>query len=107
LYTIGRILVPLSAIYALVLAGTSYIIIFRFGHAAFVKFVWAAMIISMVAPVLIFEDVIMKKKMDLANITERLSQMNWLFWLVIPLCGLAVFYVLFRMAARAKSAARG
>lgn len=107
LYTIGRILVPLSAVYALVLAGISYVIIYRFGHSVFVKFLWAAMIISMVAPVLIFENVILKKKMDLAIITERLSQLNWLFWFVIPLGGLALFYVLFRMAIRAKTAARG
>ncbi len=107
LYTIGKILVPLSAVYALVLAGTSYVIIFRFGHAAFIKFVWTVMIISMVAPVMIFENLIQKRKLDLAIITERLSQLSWLFWFVIPLGGLALFYLLFWMASRAKSAARG
>ena len=107
LYTIGRILVPLSAIYALVLAGVSYIIIFRFGHAAFVKFIWAAMIISMVAPVLIFESVILKMDLDINTITDRLSQFRWLIWIVLPICGLAVFYILFQAASRAKEAARG
>ncbi len=107
LFTIGQILVPLSAIYALVLAGTSYVIIFRFGHAAFVKFVWAAMIISMVGPVLIFESVILKMDLDINYITDKLSQLRGLFWTVIPLCGLAVFYFLFRLAIRAKVSARG
>jgi hypothetical protein len=107
LYTIGRILVPLSAVYALVLAGTSYIIIFRFGHAAFVKFLWTAMIISIVAPVLIFENVVLKMGLDISIITDKLNQLRWLFWIVLPTCGLAVFYSLFRMATRAKAAARG
>jgi hypothetical protein len=107
LYTIGRILVPLSAAYALVLAGTSYIIIFRFGHAAFVKFLWTAMIISMVAPVLVFENVVLKMGLDISIITDKLNQFRWLFWIVLPICGLAVFYFLFRMATRAKAAARG
>lgn len=107
LYTIGRILVPLSAIYSLVLAGISYVIIFRFGHAVFVKFVWAVMIVTMVAPVLIFESVILKMNLDISIITDKLSQLLWLFWLVITLCGLALFYILFQMATRAKEAARG
>jgi hypothetical protein len=107
LYTIGRILVPLSAIYALVLAGTSYVIIFRFGHSAFVKFVWAVMIVTMVAPVLIFESVILKMNLDISIIADKLSQLLWLFWLAIPLFGLALFYILFQMATRAKEAARG
>ena len=107
MYAIGRVVVLLSAIYALLLAAISYIIIFRFGHPAFVKFVWAAMIISMIGPIILFEYVILKATTDLAVITERLSQLNWLFWVVIPLCGLALFYILFRLAVRAKQTARG
>jgi len=107
LYTIGRILVPLSAIYALVLAGVSYIIIFRFGHAVFVKFVWAVMIVTMVAPVLIFESVILKMDLDINIVTDKLSQLHWLTWIVMPLCGLVLFYFLFQTAIKAKVAARG
>ena len=107
MYAIGRIVVLLSAIYALALAGVSYIIIFRFGHGTFVKFVWAAMIISMVGPILIFENVILKANADLPSIAETLGQLFWLFWIVIPLCGMAVFYILFETATRAKIAARG
>jgi hypothetical protein len=61
----------------------------------------------MIGPILLFEYVILKTKTDLAVITERLSQLNWLFWVVIPLCGLALFYILFQLAVRAKEAARG
>jgi hypothetical protein len=107
MYAIGRVVVFMSAIYALLLAAVSYIIIFRFGHSAFTKFVWAAMIISMVGPVFLFESVILKMKTDLAVITDKISQLYWLFWIVIPLCGLALFYILFQMATRAKEAARG
>jgi hypothetical protein len=107
MYTIGRVVVLLSALYALLLAGVSYLIIFRFGYGAFTKFVWASMIISMLGPIIVFENVILKSKMDLAAISEKLSQFFWLFWLVTPICGLALFYFLFQMAARAKSAARG
>jgi len=107
LYTIGRILVLLSAVYALVLAGTSYVIIFRFGHAAFVKFVWTVMIVTMVAPVLIFESVILKIDLDISIVTDKLSQLHWLIWVVLPICGLALFYLLYQTATRAKEAARG
>ncbi|UCE40153.1 MAG: ABC-2 transporter permease [Candidatus Aminicenantes bacterium] len=107
MYTIGRVVVLLCALYALVLAGVSYIIIFQFGHSAFVKFVWAAMIISMVGPIIIYENIILKTDTDLATITEKLGQFFWLFWIVIPLCGLAVYYFLFHTAIRAKQTARG
>lgn len=107
MYAVGRVVVFLSAIYALVLTGISYFIIFRFGHGAFTKFLWAAMIISMLGPIFIFEAVILKTKTDLTTITEKLGQLYWLFWIVIPLCGLGVFFYLFRMAVRAKAAARG
>ena len=95
--SIGRVIVLLSALYAILLAAVSYIIIYRFGHALFVKFVWVSMIISMVGPIPLYEKVILKSGIDPAVITERLSQFTWLFWIVIPLCGLALFYCLFRL----------
>jgi hypothetical protein len=107
MYAIGRVVVLLSGIYALLLAGISYVIIFRFGHGAFVKFLWAVMIISMIGPIILFESVVLKTDMDLAIITERMGQLYWLFWIAIPLCGLALFLFLFRLATRAKLTARG
>lgn len=107
MYAIGRVTVLLSAIYALLLAAMSYIIIFRFGHSGFVKFVWVAMIISMVAPIFLFEAAILRMNTDLAVIAEKLSQLYWLFWIVIPLCGLVLFYTLFKLAVWAKETARG
>ena len=107
MYAIGRVIVFLSGIFALLLAAVSYIIIFRFGHSAFVKFVWAAMIFSMAGPILFFENVILKMRTDITVVMEKLAQLYWLFWIVIPLGGLALFYLLFRMATRAKSTARG
>jgi hypothetical protein len=107
MYAIGRVTVLLSGIYALLLAAVSYIIIFRFGHSAFAKFVWAAMIFSMIGPIVLFEFVILKIKPDLAVITEKIGQLYWLFWILIPLCGLVLFFVLFQLAARAKQTARG
>jgi ABC-type transport system involved in multi-copper enzyme maturation permease subunit len=107
LYKIGRILVLVSGIYALILAATSYIIIFRFGHATFVKFVWIVMIITMVGPVLIFESVVLKMDLDIGIITEELSQIHWLIWIVLPVCGLTLFYLLFQTALKAKAASRG
>lgn len=107
LYTLGRVFVFLCAIFAIFLAGISYIIIFRFGHAVFVKFVWAVMIITMVAPILIFESVILKLDLDINIVTDKLSHLHWFIWIVIPLCGLALFYFLFQTAIKAKVAARG
>jgi hypothetical protein len=106
MYAIGRVVVFLSGIYALLLAAVSYIIIFRFGHSAFAKFVWAAMIFSMIGPILIFESVILKMRTDLTVITEKLAQLYWLFWIVIPLSGLALFHYLYRLAARVKMSSR-
>lgn len=107
LFTIGRILVLISGIYALILAATSYVIIFRLGHANFVKFVWAVMVITMVAPVLIFESVILRMDLDIRIVTDKLSQFHWLIWVVLPFCGLALFYFLFQTALKAKIAAKG
>ena len=107
LYSIGRVLVLISGIYVLILAATSYVIIFRFGHATFVKFVWTVMIITMVGPVLIFESVVSKMNLDISIITEKLSQLQWLFWIFLPVCGLTLFYFLFQTAIKAKTASRG
>ena len=107
LYTIGRVFLLLCAIFAIFLAAISYIIIFRFGHSAFVKFVWVAMIITMVSPILIFELVILKMDMEISEIMVRLGQLNWLTWVIMPICGLAIFYLLYQTATRAKEAARG
>jgi hypothetical protein len=107
LYTLGRVFVFLSAIFAIVLAGISYIIIFRFGHAVFVKFVWATMIITMVSPILVFEFVISKMDMDVSRITERLSQVNGMIWILILSGGLMIYYLLMQTAIKAKQASRG
>jgi hypothetical protein len=107
LFTIGRILVLISGIYTLILAATSYVIIFRFGHANFVKFVWAVMIVTMVAPVLIFESVILKMDLDISIVIDKLSQLHWLIYIILPICGLTLFYLLFQTALKAKVTARG
>jgi len=107
LYTIGRVFLLLCAIFAILLAAVSYIIIFRFGHSVFVKFVWVAMIITMVSPILIFELVILKMDMEIGEIMERLAQLHWLTWVIMPICGLAIFYLLYQIATRAKEAAKG
>ena len=107
LYTIGRVFVLLCAIFAIVLAAISYTIIFRFGHAVFVKFVWAVMIITMVSSILIFEFVILKMNMEITEVTKRLGQLHWLTWIILPLCGLAIYYLLLQTATKAKQASRG
>ena len=107
LYAIGRAFLLLCAFFTIFLAAVSYIIIFRFGHIVFVKFVWVAMIISMVSPILIFEFIILKMDMDISIIMERLNQLHWLIWVILPSCGLALFYLLYQTATRAKEAARG
>ncbi len=107
LYTLGRVFVFLCAIFAIFLAGISYIIIFRFGHAVFVKFVWVAMIITMVSPILIFEFVILKMDTDISKITDTLTQMNGMIWILVLSCGLAIYYLLMQTAIKAKQASRG
>ena len=107
LYSIGRVFLLLCAIFAIFLAAVSYIIIFRFGHSVFVKFVWVAMIITMVSSVLIFELVILKLDIEISEIMGRFGQLHWLTWIIMPLCGLAIFYLLCQTATRAKEAARG
>jgi len=65
------------------------------------------MIITMVAPVLLFESVILKMGLDISIVTDKLSKIHWLIWIVLPLCGLAIFYLLYQTATRAKESARG
>jgi hypothetical protein len=107
LYTIGRVFVLSCAIFAIFLAAVSYIIIFRFGHAVFVKFVWVTMIITMVSPILIFEFVILKMDMDISKITETLTQMNGMIWFLVLSGGLMIYYLLMQTAIKAKQASRG
>jgi hypothetical protein len=107
LYTIGRVFVLLCAIFAIVLAAVSYIIIFRFGHAVFVKFVWVAMIITMVSPILVLEFVIIKMDTDISKITETLTQMNGMIWFLVLSGGLMIYYLLMQTAIKAKQASRG
>jgi uncharacterized membrane protein YuzA (DUF378 family) len=61
----------------------------------------------MIAPIFIFENVILKTDTDLVAITEKFGQFTWLIWIVIPLCGLALFYLLFQMAIKARLTSRG
>jgi hypothetical protein len=61
----------------------------------------------MVSPILIFEFVILKIDMDINEIMETLDQLHWLTWIALPICGLAIFYLLYKAATRAKEAARG
>ena len=91
----------------LVLAGISYIIIFRFGHAAFVKFVWTATIIIMVTPILLIEFVFLKMDIDFRGIIERVNQYNWIIGACFTICGLAAFFLLMQAAIKVKQAARG
>ncbi len=107
LYTIGRVFIFLCAIFAIFLAAISYIIIFRFGHTVFVKFVWVAMIITMVSPILIFEFVILKMDTDISKITETLTQMNGMIWFLVLSGGLMIYYLLMQTAIKAKQASRG
>ncbi len=104
---LGPLYALICANFCLVLAGISYIIIFRFGHAAFVKFVWIATIVIMLTPILLFEFVLRKTDIDFKALIETINQNNWLIGACSTICGLAVYSSLLQAATKAKQAARG
>jgi hypothetical protein len=104
---LGPLYALICANFCLVLAGISYIIIFRYGHAAFVKFVWIAMIVIMLTPILLLEFVVRKMDIDFKALIEGVNQNNWLIGACFTVCGLAVYFFLLQAATKAKQAARG
>lgn len=104
---LGPFYALVCANFCLFLAGISYIIIFRFGHAAFVKFVWIAMIVIMLIPILLFEFVFLKMNIDFKAIIEKINQFNWLIGTCFTICGLAAYFLLLQAVTKAKQAARG
>ncbi len=97
----------ICANFCLALTGISYIIIFRFGHAAFVKFVWITMIIIMVTPIPLYEFIFRKMDIDFKAIIERINNFNWLIGACFTIFGLAAYFLLMQAAIKAKQAARG
>jgi hypothetical protein len=104
---LGPLFALVCANFCLFLAGISYIIIFRFGHVAFIKFVWTATIVIMVTPILLIEFVFLKMNIDFKGIIEKINRFNWIIGACFTICGLAVYLLLMQAATRAKQAARG
>jgi hypothetical protein len=104
---LGPLFALACANFCLALAGISYIIIYRFGHAAFVKFVWIAMIVIMVTPILLIEFILRKMDINFKGIIVKINQFNWIIGVCFTVCGLAVYFLLLQAATRAKQAARG
>jgi len=107
LYALGRIHVFLCLFIALCLAGLSYIIIFRFGHAVFVKYMWITLITLMVTPILFIELVLLKLDIDYREIIDKIIQLSGLIWITIAICGFTVYLLLMKTAIKAKHASRG
>jgi hypothetical protein len=106
LHALGRTYLFICLFIALIFAGLSYIIIFRFGHAVFVKFVWITLITTMVTPILIVEFVLLKMEIDLPAFIDRMSQFTLLIWITAALCGFSIYFFLMQLAIKAKQASR-
>lgn len=106
LVALGRIFLLLCFFAALSFAGISYIIIFRYGHSVFVKFVWIALIIVMASPLLVIELVLLKLDIDYREIIDKIIALNGLIWVSIALCGFTVCFFLMNAAVKAKQASR-
>lgn len=106
LVALGRIFLLLCLFGALSFAGISYIIIFRYGHSIFVKFVWITLIIVMVSPLLLIELVLLKLDIDYREIIDKIIQLNGLIWVLIALCGFMASFFLMNAAIKAKQASR-
>ena len=107
LYALGRLLVFLCLFISLFLAGFSYIVIFRFGNAVFLKFVWIATITIILTPILLIELVILKMDIDFRSFIDQITKLNGLIWVTIGLSGLGVYFLLMQAAIKAKQASRG
>ncbi len=106
LVALGRIYLLLCLFVALCFAGISYIIIFRYGHSVFVKFVWITLIIVMASPLLLIELVLLKLDIDYRGIIDRIIELNGLIWVSMALCGFTVCFFLMNAAIKAKQATR-
>jgi hypothetical protein len=106
LVALGRIYLLFCFFAALSFAGISYIIIFRYGHSVFVKFVWITLIAIMVGPILLIELVLLKLDIDFRGIIDRMSELHGSIWIVMGLCGLAVYFLLMQAAIKAKQVSR-
>ena len=104
---LGPLYALVCANFCLVLGGVSYIIIFRFGYATFAKFVWIAMIVIMVTPILLLEFVFLKMDLDFKSIIEKINQWNWAISACFTIVGLTVYFFLMQTAIKAKKATRG
>lgn len=107
LYALGRFHVFLCLFISLFLAGLSYIIIFRFGNAVFLKFVWIATITIIVTPILLIELVLLKMDIDFRSFIDQIARLNGLIWVTIGLSGLGVYFLMMQVAIKAKQASRG
>lgn len=104
---LGPLYALVCANFCLLLAGISYIVIFRFGYATFSKFVWIATIVIMVTPMLLLEFVFLKMDIDFKSIIEKINQWNWAIGACFTIVGLTLFFFLMQAAIKAKKAARG
>lgn len=107
LFALGRIIIPLFAGGALLLAALLYILVFRIGYSRFLKIAWTTFFVAVLSPVLVIEFVLLKIDMDYAQFISDIISLHWTVWLSVGLAFLAVYFGLMSLAVKAKEASKG
>ena len=107
LLALGRVLILISALAALLLVALFYLLIYRFGLARFVKAAWLLVILVMAGPILVVEVFLLPKKIDLGALHQFLIGIPAGTWILVTCLSLLVFIVLGRIAVHVKSSSDG
>ena len=105
--TLGRVLILLCALTALLLVALFYMIIYRFGLARFVKAAWLLVIVVIAAPILFIELILLPQKIDLSGLHQFLIGIPTGIWILVTCLTLAVYMFFGRMAILIKTASDG
>jgi hypothetical protein len=103
----GRIFLLICGNLSLILAGGMYIAIYRWGYSTFMKISVFALIAFMVGPFLFMEFVLHKRNIDYGVSLRSLNELPWFVWLFATTIFLALFWVLLKVAVKAKEHQRG
>ncbi|MBN1222365.1 MAG: ABC-2 transporter permease, partial [Candidatus Aminicenantes bacterium] len=102
LASFGRIFVLSCGLVCLLLAGLMYIIIYRWGHAKFIRIVWVTVFSAMILPILFVELVLLKRNIDFRNLFYKITEVDKTAWILLTLLSVAIFFLLMRCAIHLK-----
>jgi len=102
LLTLGMAYHFLCSFIALMVVGTWYIGIFRLGMSKMIKYVWMAMILLFVGPVIVLNELLHRCEVDISAIRQEVSDLPLFIWFGFGVMALSAYWFLYRFAVKAK-----